>query len=207
MRRSPSSYGADTRGRGRLRLLSEKLIAASAEADAGNATEQGNGNRTESTNSVCDTQACKNAAKKILERINTTADPCDDFYQHACGNWMQNHEILDNETLVDEFYYLQKKLEKIGQNLLDNVTKDPFPSEVKMKHLYRQCKDEDQIERQSGKPLIGFLDKYSTWADGQFSLPTGMVPVSTSLTRSSNFTSPAARTFSKFSFTRMSSIR
>ncbi|XP_055353231.1 membrane metallo-endopeptidase-like 1 [Paramacrobiotus metropolitanus] len=28
-----------------------------------------------------------------------------------------------------------------------------------MKHLYRQCKDDDEIERQSGKPLLEFLNK------------------------------------------------
>ncbi|XP_055353226.1 membrane metallo-endopeptidase-like 1 isoform X2 [Paramacrobiotus metropolitanus] len=148
----------------RLRIMSStatifcSLLFSPSTIDAGNRTEQANGNRNESTNSVCDTQACKNAAKKILERINTSTDPCDDFYQHACGKWIQNHEILDNETLVDEFYYLQKKLEKIG--LLDNVTKDPFPSEVKIKHLYRQCKDEDHIERQSGTPVLDFLNKH-----------------------------------------------
>ncbi|XP_055353221.1 membrane metallo-endopeptidase-like 1 [Paramacrobiotus metropolitanus] len=145
-------------------IIFYSLLFLTYAQDAENKTEQTSGNSSEAATSVCDAPACKKAAKKILDRINTTADPCDDFYQYACGKWIENHEVLDNETSITDSYYLEKTLEQIGQDLLENVTKERFPSEVKMKLLYRQCKDEDTIERQSAKPLLDFLDKHlSGW--------------------------------------------
>lgn len=33
-----------------------------------------------------------------LKSINTTADPCDNFFQYACGRWIQEHPIPDDKS-------------------------------------------------------------------------------------------------------------
>ena len=36
----------------------------------------------------CHSEACYKASQAILENMDLTADPCEDFYQFACGNYM-----------------------------------------------------------------------------------------------------------------------
>ena len=40
------------------------------------------------------TDACKETAKIISENLDSSADPCDDFYLYACGKFNDNHPLV-----------------------------------------------------------------------------------------------------------------
>ncbi|CAK5112653.1 unnamed protein product [Meloidogyne enterolobii] len=42
---------------------------------------------------VCLTPVCVHTAAIILNSMNATVDPCDDFFEYACGNWIKQHPI------------------------------------------------------------------------------------------------------------------
>ena len=42
---------------------------------------------TESSVGVCNTLACVKASSTIMSAMDPSGDPCDDFYQFACGRW------------------------------------------------------------------------------------------------------------------------
>lgn len=42
--------------------------------------------------STCDTPGCTTAASKVMSYIDESLDPCENFYNFACGNYLKNTE-------------------------------------------------------------------------------------------------------------------
>ena len=44
---------------------------------------------------VCNSMPCLKAVSAITSAMDPSGDPCDDFYQFACGRWSQTNPIPD----------------------------------------------------------------------------------------------------------------
>ena len=42
---------------------------------------------------VCLTDGCIELSAQIAASLNQSVDPCEDFYQFSCGNWIRNNAI------------------------------------------------------------------------------------------------------------------
>ena len=51
-------------------------------------------------------------AARIIEAIDLTADPCQDFYQFACGQWIENNPIPETESRWGTFDVLDSEVLK-----------------------------------------------------------------------------------------------
>jgi predicted metalloendopeptidase len=51
------------------------------------------------------------SASVILSSMNADVDPCVDFYEYACGNWIRKHPIPDDAPSVSNFENLGQDLE------------------------------------------------------------------------------------------------
>uniref|UniRef100_A0A2K5C286 Membrane metalloendopeptidase like 1 n=1 Tax=Aotus nancymaae TaxID=37293 RepID=A0A2K5C286_AOTNA len=71
---------------------------------------------------VCTTPGCVMAAARILQNMDPTTEPCDDFYQFACGGWLRHHVIPETSSRYSIFDILRDELEVILKAVLENST-------------------------------------------------------------------------------------
>ena len=49
-------------------------------------------------------------AHQLLESMDTTADPCNNFYQFACGGWLKKYNIPDSSTRWGQFDFVRQRV-------------------------------------------------------------------------------------------------
>ncbi|XP_069933191.1 membrane metallo-endopeptidase-like 1 isoform X2 [Oryctolagus cuniculus] len=112
---------------------------------------------------VCTSPGCVMAAARILQNMDPTREPCDDFYQYACGGWLRRHVIPETNSRYSVFDILRDELEVVLKAVLENSTAEDRPAVAKAKTLYRSCMNESVIEKRDSQPLLDILDMVGGW--------------------------------------------
>lgn len=86
-------------------------------------------------------------ASFFLNNMNTDVDPCDDFYEFACGNFIKNAVIPDDENKIDLLRITQNK---VMSELINEIKREVQPDELdafkKMKTQYQNCMNEREFQ-------------------------------------------------------------
>ncbi|KAG7317491.1 hypothetical protein KOW79_018526 [Hemibagrus wyckioides] len=108
----------------------------------------------------CLTTECIEAAGSILSKLDPSINPCDDFYQYACGGWLREHPIPEDSSSYGIYPWLRQNVDLKIKELLEQPTADGDIEAVKKaKILYRSCMNETAIELVDSKPLLKELKK------------------------------------------------
>lgn len=53
---------------------------------------------------------CITAASEMLRSMDTSVDPCHDFFEYACGSWTRFNTIEEDESRTDTFTAMRNDL-------------------------------------------------------------------------------------------------
>jgi putative endopeptidase len=110
------------------------------------------------------------SARFSVEHIDKSVDPCVDFYQYACGNWLKTTQIPGDRPEWDSFSEVEEQNLAILRGILEKAAAggaDRDAIDQKIGDFYGACMDEGKVETEGISPLKPELDRIAAAKDKQ----------------------------------------
>src|SRR5262245_1986341 len=103
-----------------------------------------------------------------LDAMDRSADPCVDFYQFACGGWIEKNPVPADRSTWGRFDELQERNNETLRKILEDAAAGRDAEQKKIGDYYLSCIDETAIDAKGTnplKPIAAKIDGLATLAD------------------------------------------
>ena len=113
---------------------------------------------------ACTSSTCLEATSYLIQGLDTSVDPCEDFYKYSCGNWEANNVLPEgfgrygtfNELATGNSISLMKALEGA-------VAEGDDGAVSKARYMYARCMDVERLKARGAAPLKELVTKTGGW--------------------------------------------
>jgi len=87
--------------------------------------------------------------------LDSTAKPCQDFFQYACGGWIKTHPIPSDQSRWGRFNELAEQNKQIMRGILEKAAAGPKtdPVDQRLGDFWGACMDEDAADAKGADPI------------------------------------------------------
>lgn len=113
---------------------------------------------------VCLTEGCVLAAARVRNAMDPSIQPCDDFYQFACGSWLKQNVIPEDKSSYGSFTQLRDDVSIKLKYLLETENRADEPEVIhKAKDYYKACANEERIEELGLDYILNYMEALKGW--------------------------------------------
>ncbi len=116
------------------------------------------------SSTLCTSVECLEAAYKIKSSLNMSADPCENFYQFACGGYVANTRIPSDKSKIGEMRGIADELHADTEAILESSAgDDDWELDEMVRQHYRDCMDQERRDELGNQPVVEIFQAIGGW--------------------------------------------
>lgn len=114
---------------------------------------------------LCTSRACVVTANELIQAMNESANPCDDFYEFSTGGWRASHPIPDDAGLFGVGQYVTAHNDEVLRSILEGDVNDRALTRMDQMNLamlkthYAACMNTDAMDQAGAQHLLDSLQE------------------------------------------------